>query len=190
LHRCACAISRGADEWPDWRLPISQGTREGTGRTGKSLVGRHRCLRNNFEWSEQTELQLQFSRPASCIRKSQGSDAREIPRSRPGRQPRTDTPREEARLKIVEARKARTAEREAARIQREKALEQGAREAERLAEEQRAGAELAQRVAREKAEEQAKIAAEQKLARDARYAARKAAKKQRRQQQKERQPLR
>jgi hypothetical protein len=68
----------------------------------------------------------------------EGSDAREIPRSRPGRQPRTDTPREEARLKIVEARKARTAEREAARIQREKALEQGAREAERLAEEQRA----------------------------------------------------
>jgi hypothetical protein len=41
------------------------------------------------------------------------------------------TPREEARLKIVEARKARTAEREAARIQREKALvEQEAREAE------------------------------------------------------------
>jgi len=86
---------------------------------------------NNFEWSEQTEVQLQFSRPASCIRKSQGSDARENPRSRPGRQPRTDTPREEARLKIVEARKARTAEREAARIQREKALvEQEAREAE------------------------------------------------------------
>jgi hypothetical protein len=53
------------------------------------------------------------------------------------------TPREEARLKIVEARKARTAEREAARIQREKALvEQEAREAERLAEEQRAAAEL------------------------------------------------
>jgi hypothetical protein len=98
---------------------------------------------------------------------------------------------EEARLKIVDARKVRTAEREAARILREKALaEQTAREAERLAEEQRAAAELAQRLAREKAEEQAKIAAEQKVARDARYAARKAAKKQRGQQQKERQPLR
>jgi hypothetical protein len=98
---------------------------------------------------------------------------------------------EEARLKIVEARKVRTADREAARIQRERALaEQAAREAERLADEQRAAAELEQRVAREKAEEQAKIAAEQKVARDARYAARKVGKKQRRQQQKERHPLR
>ena len=99
--------------------------------------------------------------------------------------------RNEARLRIVEARKARAAEREAARITREKALaEEAAREAERRAAEERAAAEAAERAARLKVEEKARIATEQKAARDARYAARKAAKKQRRQQQKERPPLR
>ena len=99
--------------------------------------------------------------------------------------------RDEARVKIVEARDARAAEREAARIARERALaEEAAREAERRAAEERAAAEAAERAACLKAEEEARIATEQKAARDARYAARKAAKKQRRQQQKERPPLR
>jgi Family of unknown function (DUF6481) len=99
--------------------------------------------------------------------------------------------RDEARLKMVEARKARTAERETARIARQKALaEEAAREAERRSAEGRAATEAAERAARLKAEEETRIAAEQKAARDARYAARKAAKRQRRQQQKERPPLR
>ena len=52
------------------------------------------------------------------------------------------------------------------------------------------GVEYGSAFAQGKREEQAKIAAEQKVARDARYAARKVGKKQRRQQQKERHPLR
>jgi hypothetical protein len=98
---------------------------------------------------------------------------------------------DEERLKIVDARKARAAERKAARIAREKTLaEEAARETERIAAEQRAAVDAAQRAAREQAEEEARIGAEQKLARDARYAARKAAKKRRKQDQKERPSLR
>ena len=62
--------------------------------------------------------------------------------------------REEARMKVVEARKARAAARETARIAREKALaEEAAREAERRAGEERAAAEAAAQAARLKAEE-------------------------------------
>jgi hypothetical protein len=98
---------------------------------------------------------------------------------------------DEERLKVVKARKARAAERDAARIAQQKRLsEEAARETERLGEEQRAAAEAAERAAREQAEEEARIAAEQKVTRDARYAARKAAKKRRKQEQKERPFLR
>jgi multidrug efflux pump subunit AcrA (membrane-fusion protein) len=90
--------------------------------------------------------------------------------------------RDEARVRVIEARQARAAAREAARIEREKALaEESARETERRATEERAAAEAAEKAAHVKAEEEARVAAEQKAARDARYAARKAAKKQRRQ---------
>jgi hypothetical protein len=112
-------------------------------------------------------------------------------RSAPGPDDPDRKARDEARLKTVEARKARAVEREAARIAREKALtEEAVREAERRAAEERATAEAAEAAARLKAEEEAKIAAEQKAARDVRYAARKAVKRQRRQQQKERPHLR
>jgi hypothetical protein len=91
---------------------------------------------------------------------------------------------EQARLKriaIAEARDARMAEREVARLAREAELAaQAARQAELAAKAQREKEELEALIAAEEAAKAEALAAEQKAARDARYAARKAAKKVRR----------
>ena len=91
---------------------------------------------------------------------------------------------EQQRLKrsaINEARDARMAEREAARKVREAELAaQAAREAEIAAQAQREREAAEALVKAEEAERALALAAEQKAARDARYAARKAAKKLRR----------
>ena len=89
--------------------------------------------------------------------------------------------RKAERAAVAAARQEREAKREAARKLREaEKAEQKAREAERLAEEQsKAEAEAARLVAEEEELNQM-ILADQKAARDARYAARKLAKKQRR----------
>jgi hypothetical protein len=82
---------------------------------------------------------------------------------------------------ILKAREIRTAEREAAKKTREAEMAaQAAREAELAAQAEREAAEKAAKAAADQVEFDALLAAEQKAARDARYAARKAAKKQRR----------
>jgi len=64
-------------------------------------------------------------------------------RAAPGQNDRERKARDEARVRIVEARQARAAAREAARMEREKALaEESAREAERRATEERAARNL------------------------------------------------
>jgi len=85
------------------------------------------------------------------------------------------------RLAVAEARAARMAEREAARKVREAELaKEAALAAERAEAARREAAALDALVAAEKVEQEAALLAEQKAARDARYAARKAAKKERR----------
>ena len=86
-----------------------------------------------------------------------------------------------ARAEIARAREIRVAEREAARKVRQAEMAEEARKLEALAAEQRAiDAEAALQVTRDNADREVALLAEQKAARDARYAARKAAKKERR----------
>lgn len=89
--------------------------------------------------------------------------------------------RDAARAAVSEARRVRAAEREAAKekLAAERA-EQAARTAELAAQAQREAEATEARTAAEKEELGALLKAEQKEARDARYAARKAAKKERR----------
>jgi uncharacterized protein DUF6481 len=85
------------------------------------------------------------------------------------------------RAKINAAREARMAEREVARKARDAELAaQAAREAELAAQAQREAEQLAALAKEEELQRQMALEAEQKAARDARYAARKAAKKVRR----------
>ncbi len=100
--------------------------------------------------------------------------------------------RRAAREAIVKAREARIAEREAARIAREKELmkqaaleaqraeQQAALEAERIAIAEREAAEAAAKVLRERAEYEALLIAADKSIREAKHAARKGGKKDRR----------
>ncbi len=89
--------------------------------------------------------------------------------------------RKAERAAVVAARQKREAEREAERKKKEAELAaEKAREAERLAEEQRKTEAEAARLVAEEEELNQMMLAEQKAARDARYAARKLAKKQRR----------
>ena len=85
------------------------------------------------------------------------------------------------RAAVNEARLVRAAERTAAKARLEaERLEQAARAAEVVAQAEREAKQAELLIAAEKAERQAALEAEQKTARDARYAARKAAKKVRR----------
>jgi len=85
------------------------------------------------------------------------------------------------RIAINEARAARMTEREAARKVREAELARlAAIEAERQAQAKREAEELETLIAAEKEAAEATLAAQKKVERDARYAARKAAKKERR----------
>jgi hypothetical protein len=89
--------------------------------------------------------------------------------------------RHAARVAMNEARLARIAAREVAKRAREAELaEQAARDAELAAQAQREAEEAEARLVAERAEQDILLKAEQKAARDARYAARKAAKKERR----------
>ncbi len=89
--------------------------------------------------------------------------------------------RRAARTVIHQARLVRIAEREAAKRAREAELAaEAARAAELLAQAEREAKQLEAMIAAEKADRAAALEAEQKAARDARYAARKAAKKVRR----------
>jgi hypothetical protein len=89
--------------------------------------------------------------------------------------------RQAARVALKEARQVRAAEREAAKQARQiEQAEQAARAAELKLESEREAARLEAAMAADKAEQEILLAAEQKAARDARYAARKSAKKQRR----------
>ncbi len=89
--------------------------------------------------------------------------------------------RRAARQAIIEAREIRIAQREAARIAREKeAAEQAALEAERIAKTERDAAEAAARAIQERAAHEALLAAAEKSIRDTKRAARKGGKKQRR----------
>ena len=89
--------------------------------------------------------------------------------------------RQAARRAVSEARAARNAERKAAKLAAE-AAEKAAREAAEKAEQERVARETAEKAANEaaslaaRAAAQVKLLAEQKAARDARYAARKARK--------------
>jgi hypothetical protein len=86
--------------------------------------------------------------------------------------------RQAARVAMNEARLVRQTEREAAKRAREAELaEQAARAAELAAQAQREAEEAAALLAAQAAEREILLKAEQKSARDARYAARKAAKK-------------
>ena len=86
--------------------------------------------------------------------------------------------RQAARIAISEARLLRIAEREAAKRAHEAELaEQAARAAELAAQAQREAKEAAALLAAQNAEREILLKAEQKAARDARYAVRKAAKK-------------
>ncbi|MDB5643411.1 MAG: hypothetical protein JWN07_2728 [Hyphomicrobiales bacterium] len=86
-----------------------------------------------------------------------------------------------ARAEIAKAREIRVAEREAARKVRQAEMAEEARKVEALAAEQRAAAAEAElQITRDNADREVALLAEQKAARDARYAARKAAKKERR----------
>ena len=86
--------------------------------------------------------------------------------------------RQAARVAMNEARLVRQAEREAAKRAREAELaEQAARAAELAAQAQREAEEAEAMLAAQNAEREILLKAEQKAARDARYAARKAAKK-------------
>lgn len=89
--------------------------------------------------------------------------------------------RQAERQAVVEARQARAVKREAAKkqLEAEKAVEK-ARAAEAAAEAEREAERLKAAAEADEAEREILLAAEQKAARDARYAARKAAKKQRR----------
>jgi Family of unknown function (DUF6481) len=89
--------------------------------------------------------------------------------------------RHAARVAMNEARLVRIAEREVAKRAREAELaEEAARELEIAAQARREAEEAEARLAAERAEQEILLKAEQKAARDARYAARKAAKKERR----------
>ena len=89
--------------------------------------------------------------------------------------------RHATRVAMNEARLVRIAEREAAKRTREAELaEQATRAAELALQAQREAEKIDALAAAEKAECEALVASEQKVARDARYAARKAAKKERR----------
>jgi hypothetical protein len=89
--------------------------------------------------------------------------------------------RHAARVAMNEARLVRIAEREVAKQAREAELaEQAARDAELAAQARREAEEAEARLVAERAEQEILLKAEQKAARDARYAARKAAKKERR----------
>lgn len=89
--------------------------------------------------------------------------------------------RQAARAAVVEARTARQAEREQQWLtQQLHAKKMAEREAEQAAEAARAEQEAAAHQAAEAAEKETALLAEQKAARDARYAVRKVAKKQRR----------
>jgi hypothetical protein len=89
--------------------------------------------------------------------------------------------RQAARLAVNEARQLRLAEREAAKkLRQAEQAEQAARAAELALEAEREAERLEASNALDQAEREVLLAAEQKAARDARYAARKAAKKQRR----------
>ncbi|MGN6572471.1 MAG: DUF6481 family protein [Pseudolabrys sp.] len=89
--------------------------------------------------------------------------------------------REAERRAIAEARDKRNAEREAARKAREAELAaEAARQAELAEKARKEQEELERLIALEKADAELKLLADQKAARDARYAARKAAKKVRR----------
>ena len=89
--------------------------------------------------------------------------------------------RHAARVAMNEVRLVRMAEREAAKLAREVVLaEQAARAAELAAQAQREAEEEEALLAAERAERAILLEAEQKAARDARYAARKVAKKERR----------
>jgi hypothetical protein len=102
-------------------------------------------------------------------------------RAAPGPDDPTSIEKRRARQAVLEARAAREAERERVRQVREAEFKRQAEIAAKEAEEAaRLAAELAAREATEKAEFDALLKAEQKVARDVRYAARKAAKKQRR----------
>ena len=89
--------------------------------------------------------------------------------------------RHATRVAVNEARLVRIGEREAAKRAREAELaEQATRAAEFAAQAQREAEKAGALIAAEEAEREASVKAEQKVARDARYAARKAAKKERR----------
>jgi hypothetical protein len=89
--------------------------------------------------------------------------------------------RQAARAAMNEARLVRVAEREAAkRVHKAELAEQAARAADLVLQAEREAEIVEARVAAEKAEHAASLEAEQKAARDVRYAARKAAKKERR----------
>ncbi|MDX2265651.1 MAG: DUF6481 family protein [Hyphomicrobiales bacterium] len=108
-------------------------------------------------------------------RQSSAASARQAILERFRARPAPDDPaviaQREARKALIEAREARAAERKAAKL-----------EAERRAAEEKAAREEAERIAaieraEQEAAEKARLMAEQKAARDARYAARKARKK-------------
>ena len=89
--------------------------------------------------------------------------------------------RQAARAAVNEARLARMAEREEAkRLRAAEQTAQAARDAERILQEQRDAETAKALIAAEEVERAALLEAEQKAARDVRYAARKAAKKERR----------
>ena len=89
--------------------------------------------------------------------------------------------RHASRVAVNEARLVRIAEREAAKRAREAELaEQATRAAEFASQAQREAEKVEALMAAEAGEREASLKAEQKVARDARYAARKAAKKERR----------
>jgi uncharacterized protein DUF6481 len=89
--------------------------------------------------------------------------------------------RHASRVAVNEARLVRIAEREAAKRAREAELaEQATRAAELASQAQREAEKVEALMAAEAGEREASLKAEQKVARDARYAARKAAKKERR----------
>ena len=111
-------------------------------------------------------------------RRKDAAEARQALLAKLHAAPRPDDPvmieKRREREAIAKARTARQAERERARQAEKAAREHAAAEAERIAAEETA------RVAAEEVAREAALAAEQKAARDERYAARKLAKKERR----------
>jgi len=102
-------------------------------------------------------------------------------RSAPGQDDPAVVARDAARRTMIAAREKRTMDREVARKAREAEIAaEAARVAEAAAEAERQAAELAALEIAEQMKRDAAVKAEQKAARDVRYAARKAAKKERR----------